>query len=289
MKRLGIALIILQQTCFAVENAAIHQVGHGLSLTQFSFLRSTGGLLIVLCMLPSVGWAGLKTTQPKVTLMRGGVSIAYSFVMMFSLVSMPLADATSLSYTQAIYMVLFAPLILGEVVGMQRYAAVFIGMAGSLVLIKPSFSGTSLIYLAVLLGTSFNALAVVISRYLQRQDHPVSVMFWANIMMVVFFAAPAMTTPWPSFDLTQMLWLLPIAVIGPLGMYLGIVAFKYADAATLAPFTYSRLVAISVIAPMLFGEIPDGYNLIGTVIIVLACILATAAPQPRLVLRPAKA
>lgn len=288
MKRLGIALIILQQTCFAVENAAIHQVGHSLSLTQLSFLRSSGGLLIVLCMLPSVGWAGLKTTQPKTTIVRGAVSIAYSFVMMFSLTSMPLADATSLSYTQAIYMVLFAPLILGEVVGFQRYAAVLIGLVGSLVLIKPSFSGTSLIYLAVLLGTSFNALAVVISRYLQRLDHPVSVMFWANIAMVVFFS-PAIMQPWSSFDLMQLLWLFPIVLIGPLGMYLGIVAFRYADASTLAPFTYTRLIAISVIAPMLFSELPDLYNLVGTVIIVLACILSTVAPQPRLVPQVVKA
>ena len=276
-KQLGILLIILQQACFAAETSAIHQIGHSLTLMQLCLIRCTGGLLLVLCMLPSVGSSVLRTAQPKIQVLRAAVSIGYAFVLMYSFTTIPLADATAIGYTQAVYIVLFAGWILGEVVGLQRWLAVLVGLVGAVVLIKPSYTHTTAIYLAILLGTSLNALAVVLTRYLQRLDHPVTVMAWVNALGVLAFS-PSIWQTWPALDL-HAFWLLPILVIGPLGMYFGIVAVRYTDVSTLAPYTYTRLVMIGFISPLLFGEALDVYNIIGTVIIVLACVMASAPPR----------
>ena len=89
---------------------------------------------------------------------------------MYSFKVMPFADATAIGYTQAIYVAFLAPPILGEVVGSRRFLAVLIGIAGALMIVKPGFTDASPIYLAVLAGTSLNALALVLTKYLQRQD-----------------------------------------------------------------------------------------------------------------------
>ena len=55
-----------------------------------------------------------------------------------------------------------------------------IGIGGVVLVVKPGFSQASPIYLAVLAGTSLNALALVVTRYLQRQDSPVTLMLYVN-------------------------------------------------------------------------------------------------------------
>jgi hypothetical protein len=46
----GIFLVIVQQFLFAVDTTAIRRLGGSISLTQVGFLRSFGGMALVLCL-----------------------------------------------------------------------------------------------------------------------------------------------------------------------------------------------------------------------------------------------
>jgi drug/metabolite transporter (DMT)-like permease len=277
-KRLGILLMVAQQLCFAAENAAIHQVGHDYGLMQLAFMRAAGCVVLALCLLPQAGgWSALRTQYPKVQLVRGVASIAYLAVLLYSLANMPLADASAISYTTAVYIVLFSHPILGEIVGVRRWFAVVIGLAGALALIKPSFSMmTVAMYLVVLAGTSLNGFSYVLTRVMQR-DHAVTVLFFTNAMILVAFS-PGALEPWPAFSL----WVLPFVILGPLGMYLGIAAVRYAELSTLAPYTYSRQIVIAFIAPLVFGETITWQVITGSGLIIAACAISGSqrAAQP---------
>ena len=58
-------------------------------------------------------------------------------------------------------------------------------------------------------------------------------------------------------------WLSGVLVFGPLGMYLGIVAVRYASASSLGPYTLLRLVIASIGGIVLFGETPDPLSWLG--------------------------
>ena len=68
--------------------------------------------------------------------------------------------------------------------------------------------------------------------------------------------------------------------IGPVGMYAGIVAIRYASASSLGPYTFLRLVIASVAGSALFNEIPDRLSWLGIATILLSCVLAVQ-PAPR--------
>jgi drug/metabolite transporter (DMT)-like permease len=59
-------------------------------------------------------------------------------------------------------------LILNERVTTLQWLATAIGIVGALLIVKPTFLDRNIVYLAALLGTSFNGLAFVLNRYLQR-------------------------------------------------------------------------------------------------------------------------
>jgi drug/metabolite transporter (DMT)-like permease len=271
-ERLGIGLTLIQQLFFTLDTAAIHWLGSSVTLWQLGFIRAIGGLMLVACLAPSLGWAVFHTRRPMVQAVRAWITVAYSWVIVYSFSIIPFADATAIAYTVAIYVALLAPPILGEIVGPRRYWAVVIGALGAMLIIKPGFSEVSLIYFAVLLLTSLNALAMVLNKYLQRQgDDAATVMLYVNLTMVVSFL-PAIAQPLPPIALWP--WLIATCLAGPLGMFVGILAVRYADTSTLAPYSYVRLLLALAGASLAFGEPPDPLSITGAMAIVVACILA---------------
>jgi drug/metabolite transporter (DMT)-like permease len=47
-----------------------------------------------------------------------------------------------------------------------------------------------------------------------------------------------------------------------------VLAFRYADASVLAPFSYTQLLWVSSLGFLVFGEVPDAYTVIGAGFIV---------------------
>jgi drug/metabolite transporter (DMT)-like permease len=259
--------MLAQQALLTVDTMAIHQLAGHVSLWQLGLLRSAGGLGLVACLAP--GWSVFTTRQPGLQAVRAIATVAYAWVLLYSFARMPFADATALSYTMVIYVALLAGPILGEVVGLRRYAAAVIGLGGAVLIIKPGFSQVSLVYVAVLLGTSLNGLAVLFNRLLQREDSPVTIMLYVNVACLLMFS-PGAVEPLPSLSLWP--WLLCVLMTGPAGMFAGIVALRYADASVLAPLTYVRLVLSVAIGAMLFGEPLSLASVLGAAVICAACL-----------------
>jgi drug/metabolite transporter (DMT)-like permease len=283
MRRIGVTLIIAQQALFTIETAAVHQLAGALDVLQLSLLRASGGLGLVVCIAARVGWSVWHTEQLWLQFIRALVTIGYLLVLMYSFTAMPFADATAIGYTQAIYITLLAPAILGENVGRHRWFGVLLGMVGALLLIQPDFSHVSWIYLGVLLGTSLNALALVLTRYMQRKDDAATVMLYLSVFSVALLAPMTGTATWrPS---CPHLWALGVLVLGPLGQYCGIVAVRHVEAATLAPYTYVRLIFAGVVGLVAFGERLHWTTALGATIIVTACLLAALPMREKTVQR----
>jgi len=280
-QRLAVGLMIGQAILFAIETAMIHHLGSRASAMQLALLRSSAGLLLVGSLAWKTGWSVLKTSQLPLQLLRGFVSVIYLWVLMYSFAHLPFADATAISYTQAAYIAVFSALILNERVTAPRWIASAIGTAGALLIVKPAFGDRNIVYLIVLLGTSFNGLAFVLNKYLQRPggDSDLATMFYVNAIAVVCNLPVLVTTTPPAPEVWP--WLSGVLIFGPVGMYLGIVAVRYASASSLGPYTLLRLVIASIGGIVLFGETPDPLSWLGVAAILSSCLLAATPPSPQ--------
>ena len=63
-----------------------------------------------------------------------------------------------------------------------------------------------------------------------------------------------------------------LIVTGITRMVADLQAYRYGEAASLAPMTYLRLIFIGAAAYLIYGEIPDGTALIGAAVIAGAAI-----------------
>ena len=59
-----------------------------------------------------------------------------------------------------------------------------------------------------------------------------------------------------------------IGVASTAGQWIVVLAFRYADASVLAPFSYTQLLWVSILGFMVFGEVPDIWTVTGAIFIV---------------------
>jgi drug/metabolite transporter (DMT)-like permease len=271
-KRFAIQLMIAQGLLFATETAAIHQIGHAIPLMQLALLRAGAGVALAVILGRHMGFGLLWTRQLPLQLLRGGIGLGYLWVMVFSFSHLPFADATALSYTQAAYIAVFSVVILGEAVTRLRWLGAVVGIVGALLIAKPAFASWNFAYLVALFGTSLNGLGFVLNRYMQREDSELTTMFYTNL--VPFIASlPGLAMGVPAAN--TLVWLPAIFLLGPLGMFAGIVAVKHANASMLGPYTLLRLVIGLVGAVAIFREFPDLWSAVGAGLILVGCLLSS--------------
>jgi drug/metabolite transporter (DMT)-like permease len=280
-QRMAVGLMTGQAILFAVETAMVHHIGARGSAMQLALLRGAGGVMLVGFLAWNAGWSVMKTEQLPLQLLRGFVSVVYLWVLMYSFAHMPFADATAISYTQAAYIAVFSAVILNERVTALRWIATAIGIIGALLIVKPAIPDREIVYLVALLGTSFNGLAFVLNKYLQRPtgDSQLTTMFYVNAVAVVCNLPVIVTTALPEPEVWP--WLSGVLIFGPIGMYLGLVAVRHASASSLGPYTLLRLVIASIGGIVFFDEVPDLLSWLGIAAILLSCLLALVPPSPR--------
>jgi len=272
-QRLAIGLMIGQAMLFAAETVIIHHLGSRVSVMYIGLIRATAGLVLAVVLARKIGFAVVRTRQLPLQLLRGGASLLYLWVMIYSFGRLPFADATAISYTQGAYIALFSMLILDETVTSYRWAAAALGICGALLIAKPAFAGWSSAYLIALLGTSLNGLCFVLNRYLQREDSETTTMFYANLVPVLGNAAALAFVGLPSQEM--LVWSPTFLLFGPIGVYLGIVAVKHASAAMLGPYTMLRLVIAVLGGVIIFREPPDTFSSMGVILIVAGCMVSS--------------
>jgi len=52
------------------------------------------------------------------------------------------------------------------------------------------------------------------------------------------------------------------------GQWMVVLAFRYADASVLAPFSYTQLLWVTILGFLVFGELPDIWTMAGAAIII---------------------
>ena len=227
----------------------------------------------------------IRTARPGIQLARGLLLASATFFYFSALRVLPIADAAAISFVLPLFVAVLAVPMLGERLDLPRAVAIFVGMAGALMIVRPGstvFTAYSLLPVAMAVC---NALYQILTRMVAGLEHPLTSLVWGAIVGAVLFSAVApfaWETPQTAFH-----WAL-LGVIGlfaSIGHYLLIRAYDYANATLLAPYTYTAMVWAIALGFAVFGHLPDGWS-VGGMAVIVASGLFLAARQ-RLTVRRA--
>jgi drug/metabolite transporter (DMT)-like permease len=267
--RAGIAFRLAAVVAMAAMNALVKVAAQkGAPTFEIMFFRNFFAFIPILAYLGATrGFASLRTQRPMGHLVRATVGISGMFCGFAALGVLPLSQFTAITFAAPLFITALSAPILGEKVGMHRWAAVIIGFAGVLVMVHPDTAGVvgagSFLALGQALGTAGAMLAI---RQLGASEPGPTIVFYFTLAAVVVGAVGmpfGCVTPSPALLLT----LVCCGLAGGVGQLLLTQAFSIAPAAVVAPFDYASLIVMGVIGYLFWNEIPSPTVLLGAVLV----------------------
>ncbi|HEY1151955.1 MAG TPA: DMT family transporter [Pseudoduganella sp.] len=261
--------MVLAVAMFAFMDASMKVLAAHYPAVQVTALRCMSSMPLVCAFLAWRGkFRGVFQIRWPLHLLRGVIGIGMLSLFAYALKHLPLAETYSIFFIAPALVTALAVFFLREKVGLGQWAAIFVGLGGVLVVLRPDGSSfISLAGLAVLGSAVCYAVSAIASRILARTDAPEHIMFWVLAMMGIG-VAPLAWQQWVPVQMDDWLPLLFLAVSGFLGQLALTRAFSIGKASIVAPFEYTALAWGVGIDWALWQTLPDMYTLLGAAIII---------------------
>jgi drug/metabolite transporter (DMT)-like permease len=267
----GAIWMILAAGLFASLTALVRHVSASVPPVEIVFFRSAFGLLFMLPWALSTGIANLRTRRLGLHSLRALTALGSFICWYLAFAVMPIAEATALTFTAPLFATIGAVFILGEAVGPRRVAAIIIGFAGAMVILRPGIEVITLPALLVLAGAAFYAISVLAIKSLSRTESAGTIVIYLGILMTPMSLIPALFY-WTLPSLETLAWLAGIGLVATFSQLTLSRALRAADATAVLPFEYSKLIFAAILGYAVFGEQPDLWTWTGATIIFLATL-----------------
>ncbi|OGA24141.1 MAG: hypothetical protein A3I01_14800 [Betaproteobacteria bacterium RIFCSPLOWO2_02_FULL_65_24] len=262
----GILWMLAAAFFYATLYIAARQSVKNLSVAQVAFFRAA---LVALLMLPWVWRSGLSclaTRRIGLHALRAAFLYSATLAWVYALAHMPIADVTAINFATPLFTVVFAVFFLGEAVGAHRWAALFLGFGGVLVILRPGIAEITPAALSALASAAGFAAGHAIARGLGRTENANTMVFYLYGLGAPMALVPALLD-WQTPSWSDMGWLAVMAgltLLAQQGLTRALIA---APASVVMPFNFLQLPFVALFGLVLFGELSDIWTWTGAVVI----------------------
>ena len=266
----GIAFALTGFAVFSTHDVVIKSLGGTYAPFQILFFSALLGFPLATLMLISDRTPGtLRPVHPWWVATRTAAAIVTGVSAFYAFSVLPLAQVYAFIFAAPLLITVLSIPILGERVGIHRWAAVALGLVGVLIVLRPGAEPLTLGHLAGMTAACGSALASVIARKIGGEERTAVMMLYPMMANVVLMgmALPFVYVPMPIEHLGG---LAVIAAFGFAGATCMTLAYRSGDAAIVAPMQYSQIIWAAVFGYVFFDEVPGTATWIGAAVIIAA-------------------
>lgn len=279
----GPALLVAGIALFGLLDANSKLLSGQYGVGQVILLRyAVLAALFLLARSVSPGAGGeLRTTHPWLHLGRASCMMVSAGGFFLAFRQLSLAEGYLIFFTSPFWTLLFAAVFLRERVPPIAWVWVAVGFGGVLLTVWTKLadsSGSAFGYLAALVSTWTYSGTLTINRQLRGESGMARVLLFPTLMGLALFG------PLAALD-----WVMPTprdwVALGVNGLIAGsavvatAAAFRYADAARLAPFGFAGLPVSLILDFGIWGRWPEALTLAGGAVVVWACLMSERAQK----------
>lgn len=276
----------LMSVGFAVQVNMVRLLSEHLHVIEITFWRNSVGLIAFLPWVLRVGPRGLRTRRFGLYLTRSTILVFSSITLAFSVVLMPVAEVTALTFSQGIFAMLLAIVILKEVVDRGRWISLVVAIIGVLVILRPGGAAFQPVALLALASAFAFACIIVTGKLLLATEPPARVMVYLWLLGAPLTLIPALFVwEWPTGE--AWLWILALGLGASLNLYGTTRALDIGDASLTAPLDFMRLPTAAIVAFLLFAQVPDTWTWLGSAIILGSVLFLARHESDQTKQRPA--
>lgn len=258
----------LSVTLLTSSDALIKHVGNELPVGQIMFVRGLISCLIFVGVLYFTRRALLPSGMfTRKNFLRGGLDTLTAIVFLSSLMLMPIAIVTTLSWLAPLFLTLFSATLLSEKVPLTRWVAVIIGFSGVVLVADLGSEGFSWYYILPVIAAITLALRDVVTHTIHHDLHTYYIVF---LSVIIFTVAGGIWSlfAWQPLDWQNTALLAACAVLTSLSFIIQIMAIRLGDLSFVAPFAFFSILVAIVYGIVFWDEVPTFLTLTGILFIV---------------------
>ena len=265
----GMLWMTLATIWMASMHAAVRHVSEHVHPFEITFFASLFGLIVVFPSFLRSGLAPLRTARLGLHVVRSIFHVVAMFTFFFALGMAPLALVTALAFTAPVYASILAIPLFGERLDAHRWAAVFAGFIGILIVLRPGLTdldpGASV---ALAASVVFSGMLVA-TKSLSRTESSITITSYMLLLMLPMSLIPALFVwHWPNRE--TFLWLVFIGIASAFGRLLLAQALKEAPTHVVMPVDFCRLIWVTILGYLVFDDVPDPYSWMGGAVVVMS-------------------
>ena len=279
---IGIVLMVAAMTAMPFLDVLAKMLGQeGVPVLQIVWARVAFGAALTLPFaMAQAGARGLMPPNPVFHLFRTAFLIGATFTFFLSLTYLPIADALALFFVQPLIVTILSALVLRERVGPRRWAAVAVGFAGTLIIIRPGIVEVNPGSLLALASGAFLAVYLVMSAKIAHQAPSIVIMFQTSVIGTALVSG-ALPFVWVAPSINQWAMFAAMGLIATLGHLLILSAYRRAEASLLAPLAYTEMIGATILGWWFFGDLPDRYTILGVAVLIGCAVYISVRERKR--------
>lgn len=243
-----------------------------LSYDIFDILFWQGAIGLIFLLLVAHLTGGLRRLlnprRARWHILRGVLLAFNTMFALFAISNMPIIDAYAIFFLNPFVVSILSVLLLKERIGPMRLFAIIVGLCGVFIALRPGFAEVNGAYLFAFASVFVFSFSNLITRYIgPGGDMPA-----CGIYPLICLCFLCLFVKGGDIVFVPDLQFFVISVVGAVmyscGLLLVAYGYQKADVAFISPFSYTQLPWGIVLGYMVFDDIPDIYNIIGSLIIV---------------------
>ena len=263
--------MIASMAAFAIEDAFLKTVTQQLPVGQVLMMFGAGGLCVFAFLARRAG-ASIFQAQvlTKNMLFRAVFEFFGRLFYVLAIALTPMSSATAILQSAPLFVVLGARIFLREKVDAKTWIAIFLGLFGVLIILRPSAADFSLLSLLALIGTLGFVGRDLFSRTAPSSLTKEVLGFYGFTTMMIAGACYAVWDgkPFVSLQAQQFLMLAAALLAGVFAYTALMTAMRTGSIGAVTPYRYSRLLFGISIGVIVFGEQLDAPMLLGCAIVI---------------------
>ncbi len=275
----GAALLALSALLFSVMGVFIREVSQTVNNENVVFFRNLVGVLFFLPLVFVKGLAPFRTSRLRSHLSRTGYGLAAMYCFFYAIAHLPLADAMIFTYSAPVFTPILAHFWLKEPLTRRMVLLSLLGLAGVLLVGKPSGALFSKLSLVGLAASLLAASAFVSIREMSDSEPAYRIVFYFALFSMCFSAIP-LSWAWQPLNGHQLALLGGAGFMAALAQIAMSRAYSLAPPGLIGPVAYSAIVFSGLIGWLLWQETPDLSSIIGALLIFAASLLSVLKSRP---------
>jgi drug/metabolite transporter (DMT)-like permease len=237
---------------------------------EINFFICLFAFIPIIAALTIVGnWNTLINNIIHIQLLRGVLGLICGALIVNSFKQHALIEIYPILFSTPLILTILSHFILKEKVGIRRWSAVLIGFAGVLIVSRPGTIHFTLPLFGLFFAAIILALNVLIIRRLADNQSSIAFAFYGTMGGLVISGMFSFQN-FVSVPLTDVIIFIVCGIIGGIGGLCITGASKILESSEFAPIQYVQLVAGFIMGYLFFRDLPDTFEIIGSLIIVFS-------------------